>query len=106
MLLFGSSSASARSDAKLVEQDVTPVNFAPDADFEREPASDYSTNGGCAFNWSAGDAHSASHALQILATTFSFCRWLSRTNAIGISPGTTYTATAWLKISDVTEDAE
>lgn len=73
------------------------ANVAPNGDFEQEVGSSYFTNGPCAFSRTTDAAHSPTHALKIVSTTSSMCRWLSDTRAMAATAGGVYDVSVWLK---------
>src|SRR4051812_10472845 len=72
-------------------------NLAPNANLEQDPGPYYSTQGDGAFTWATDAARSGSHSLRISSATGNLSRWFTNTRLIPAQPGTTYTATAWLK---------
>jgi hypothetical protein len=71
--------------------------LAPDAGFEADPGPFYFTYGPGTFSWASDAAHTGTHALKIVSVTGELARWLSTTQAIPVTPGSTYDVTAWLK---------
>jgi hypothetical protein len=84
---------------------VRSPNLAPNPGFESDPASSYNTSGTGLFSWASDAAHSGSSALKLVSVTDTLTRWLTETQAIKVSPGTTYDVSAWLKTANVRQTA-
>ena len=85
----------------------SPTNLAHDADFESDPSVNYFYYGSGAFSWATDAAHSGTHSLKIASSQAAgtLTRWLSKTTDIQAQAGFTYSASAWLKTSNVTDHA-
>jgi hypothetical protein len=83
------------------------VNLAPNPSFESDPSGAYYTHGAATFSWATDAAHSGTHALKIVSTqpAGTLARWMSQTAAIAATPGTTYTASVYLKTAFASSSA-
>lgn len=87
-----------------------PGNLAPNPSFETDPTVHYFTHTGsgtATYSHATDFVHTGSRSLKIVSTLGStvLTRWLSKTNIIAAQPGVTYTGSAWLKTSGVTNNA-
>ena len=74
-----------------------PPNLAPDPNVEADPSGAFAALGTAAFSWVTDASRSSSHALKITSASQSLARWMTRTELIPVTPGATYTVTAWLR---------
>ena len=91
----GSPSADSAPTAT-VTSSVSP-NLAPDPDLEQSPTPSFYTDGSATFSWTTDASHSPTHALKIVSQTSTLARWMTRPTTIAVTPGTAYTATAFMK---------
>jgi hypothetical protein len=99
----GAGSTAAASAQTPVVAAPTQANLAPNPDVEANPSTTYSANGGGAFSWATDAARSGTHSLKIVTTSSTLSRWLSNTSLIAAQPGRTYTVSAWLKSTGVSQ---
>ena len=69
---------------------------------------DYFTHGSGTFKWASDAFHGGSRSVRVVTSqpAGSLARWLSKTTRIPATPGTLYTASAWLRTSGVTQYAQ
>jgi hypothetical protein len=81
--------------------------LAPDGDFEAAPFASYYTHGAGSFTWATDQHYSGTHSLKIVSTqpAGQLARWMTNTDAIRATPGTTYTASALYKTEAVAGQA-
>lgn len=79
----------------------TSGNLAPDPAFQQDPDGSYFTNGDATFSWSQNNGHDSVGFLQIVATSNTLNRWLSRTAAIPATPGARYHVSVWAETQAV-----
>jgi hypothetical protein len=77
--------------------------LAPDGDFEAAPFASYYTHGAGSFTWASDQHYSGTHSLKIVSgqPAGALARWMTNTDAIRVTPGTTYTASAVYKTESV-----
>ncbi|MGH9904069.1 MAG: hypothetical protein ACRD8U_00635, partial [Pyrinomonadaceae bacterium] len=100
--------ASAQSSAASATTQGTGIsNLAPNPSFETDPKLDYYTHGTATYAWATDAFHAGSRSLKVVSTqpAGTLTRWLSRTTKIKAVPGSSYTASVWLKATGVTNQA-
>ncbi|GEM_PF-5360822 len=83
-------------------------NLAPNPGFETDPYLNYIYYGTGTFSWASDYFHSGAKSLKIVSSQASgqFARWISKTNTISANAGKSYTASAWMKTSNVSQYGE
>jgi hypothetical protein len=92
-------SVTAYSEPTEVVAPPTPPNLAPNPALEQEPAASYSTHGAAAFTWASDQSRSPSRSLKIVSAQpeGTLTRWMTIPSLIPVTPGRTYTVSAWLR---------
>lgn len=74
-------------------------NLVPNPSFEADPAGSYTTHGRGAFAWVSGVAHSGTRSVAITTgePDGEMDRWLTRREAITVTPGRTVSVSGWVR---------
>jgi hypothetical protein len=106
----GPSAPATSNQTAVVQAAAQSSNLAPNPSFESDPNVDYFTYASSplsanAFSWASDAAHTGSHSLKLVSSQAggSLARWLSQTNKIPATPGSSYSASAWFKTSNVSQ---
>ncbi len=86
----------------------TLINLAPNPSFELNPNDAYEYSGVGSFYWAEDYMHTGTKSLKIVSSqpTGQFCRFLSKIGTITGVAGKTYTASVWMKTSNVSQYGE
>ena len=97
------SSGSAVSGPTDVVTEATDGNLVPDPRLESGPAPFYYTAGSGVFSWATDQSHSPTHALKLVSNQPSgqTARWMTRIQAVPVTPGRSYTAAAFVRTASV-----
>lgn len=80
-------------------------NLVPNPGIETSPSASYYTRGAGTFSWATDQSHSPGHSLKIVSAqpVNALARWMTNTDAIRVTAGSTYTVSAWLKARGVVQ---